>query len=386
MGKQLTVTSKVCSNHFIDGRPTDINPYPYVTNEEQNMPKKRKNRDCSRSVISKTTTTQPIYTGVAVDGSGDGNTMSLTSCVAFDEMTRDVDVKFFTGFDNRATLKTIFNFLSEKAACMVYWKGGQTRETLSNNKMGRRKKLILEDEYFMVLMRLRLGLLVRDLSHRFNVSISAVSSIFSTWIRLMRLELSCIIIWPSKNQTKALLPAAFVQFYPHTRCIVDCTEISIETPTALDLQAATWSDYKHSNTIQFLIAITPNGLISYVSPCYGGRASDKYIFTDCGILDFIEPHDEIMADRGFKVQEILMSRHATLAIPPSVYHNAQMTNDSVKTTSRIANVRIYVEQAIGRMKNFRILKNTLEVKTVPLMDDVVIVCAAISNLKRALCS
>ena len=44
------------------------------------------------------------------------------------------------------------------------------------------------------MMRLRLGLLVHDLASRFQISDSLVSSIFITWIKLMRLELSHLIV------------------------------------------------------------------------------------------------------------------------------------------------------------------------------------------------
>ena len=46
-----------------------------------------------------------------------------------------------------------------------------------------------------------------------------------------------------------------------------------------------------------LVAITPNGAISYVSPCYEGRASDISIVRSSGFLKMIEPFGEIMADR-----------------------------------------------------------------------------------------
>ena len=38
-----------------------------------------------------------------------------------------------------------------------------------------------------------------------------------------------------------------------------------------------WSNYKSHSTVKFLVGITPNGAISYISDCYGGRATDKYI-------------------------------------------------------------------------------------------------------------
>ena len=69
-----------------------------------------------------------------------------------------------------------------------------------------------------------------------------------------------------------------------------------------------------------------------------------------------EPSDEIMADRDFKIREDLMMHMATLCIPPRCASSMQLLPSDVKETSNIANVRIYVEQAIGRRKVFFLLK------------------------------
>ena len=61
-----------------------------------------------------------------------------------------------------------------------------------------------------------------------------------------------------------------------------------------------------------MVAITPNGAISYVSDSYGGRSTVR----DSGFLDLLEPYDEVMADCGFKIREELMMRMATLCVPP----------------------------------------------------------------------
>ena len=37
------------------------------------------------------------------------------------------------------------------------------------------------------------------------------------------------------------------------------------------------SNYKHHSTMKFLIGITPQGTVSFVSRCAGGRISDKEI-------------------------------------------------------------------------------------------------------------
>ena len=92
-----------------------------------------------------------------------------------------------------------------------------------------------------------------------------------------------------------------------------------------------------------------------------------------------------MADRGFKIQNDLLSHSATLCIPPSVKTGRQMLSKEVKETSRIAVFRIYVEKAIKRMKEFRIIKNELPVLLLPVIDDIVTVCASLVKVLDPVC-
>lgn len=61
-----------------------------------------------------------------------------------------------------------------------------------------------------------------------------------------------------------------------------------------------------------------------------------------------------------------------------------MTTKDVRGTSKIANVRIYVEQAINRIKDFYMVKSELPISLLPLIDDTIIVCATLTNLQEAL--
>ena len=75
-----------------------------------------------------------------------------------------------------------------------------------------------------------------------------------------------------------------------------------------------------------------------------------------------------------------MKKLATLEIPPSSSGLEQMSTSDVKKTKRVANARIHLARAIGRMKLFAILQNTLPVSLVPLIDDILTVCGALVNL------
>ena len=90
----------------------------------------------------------------------------------------------------------------------------------------------------------------------------------------------------------------------------------------------------------------------------------------------LEPFDQVMADRDFKIKTDLAVRQCQLCTPPSATEGTQMLVQNVKETSIIANVRIYVEQAIGRKKVFHILKLQQPVLFLPIMNNVLRVCTA----------
>ena len=57
-----------------------------------------------------------------------------------------------------------------------------------------------------------------------------------------------------------------------------------------------------------------------------------------------------MADGGFKIKSDLAFCRCVLAIPPSAAEGNQMTSSGIRKTSKVANVTIFVEKAIARIK------------------------------------
>ena len=92
------------------------------------------------------------------------------------------------------------------------------------------------------------------------------------------------------------LPECFREKLNKTVMIIDCTEIFIERASNVLARSQTWSTYKSHNTLKYLIGITPQGTISFVSKTWGGRVSDKAITQECGILSNLLPGDEVLAD------------------------------------------------------------------------------------------
>ena len=61
-----------------------------------------------------------------------------------------------------------------------------------------------------------------------------------------------------------------------------------------------------------------------------------------------------MADWGFEIEEDLVLIGARLNIPPFLRGKSQLTENELIVTRRIAFLRIHVERAMERIKNFHI--------------------------------
>lgn len=176
--------------------------------------------------------------------------------------------------------------------------------------------LSIEDQLLLSLMRLHLGLLYAHLARVFNVSVTGAHNIFKHMLSVLTTIMKKVVIWLPRAVIRNSTPDSFIDNgFEKTTCIIDCSEIVLQRPKKLTPRAQTYSSYKARNTVKFLMAIAPNGYIMYVSAAYGGRASDKFITSDCGVEDYLGPGDEIMADRGFTLSPNLNVQGVKLNVP-----------------------------------------------------------------------
>ncbi|KAK0145910.1 hypothetical protein N1851_015163 [Merluccius polli] len=156
--------------------------------------------------------------------------------------------------------------------------------------------------------------------------------------------LKSLIKWPSKGAVLKNMPKLIKCNFKRCRCIIDCTDIFIARPSSLTARAQTWSNYKH-NTIKYLIAITPAGAISFLSPGWGGRVSDK----------------QITNESGFLTRDELAAYGATLCIPHFTKGKKQLSAQEVDTARQLSLVWIHVERVIGWWKKCKILQTVKSV-------------------------
>lgn len=171
--------------------------------------------------------------------------------------------------------------------------------------------------------------------------------------------------------------------FPHLRVILDCTEIFTQKPSSLKACKEIYSNYKSHTTFKFLIAINSHGSIVYVSRAWGGRTSDKHITANS--VDFtatLNEGDEVMADRGFDINEDMKERGVKVTIPDfKGTGRSQMKNAEGKCSEKIAEARIHVERAIQRIKTFQILLKQIPLSMAHLAEQVFVVCAYLVNFQ-----
>ena len=159
----------------------------------------------------------------------------------------------------------------------------------------------------------------------------------------------------------------------------------VEKSTQPSAQKITWSDYKSHNTFKLLVGISPSGGFTFVSKLWSGGVSDQNITQKSGLTDKLEPLDDVMADRGFNIRDMVTKKKATLNIPPSA-KGKSLSTKACTETRRIAAVRIRVEREIQRLECFRILRGLIPITLAAVADQTVFVCAALCNLMKPLVS
>ena len=290
--------------------------------------------------------------------------------------TDNDSIKFYTNFPSYAHIRSFFQFIQPSAQIMTYCYASGEREPRPVCR-----NMLLVDELFMFLVRLKLGLFEQDLAHRFLIHRSSVCRKLITWGNFLYFLLGSHMIWPSREDVNRFMPEGFKKLYPSTRVILNCTEIFVETPTSLLLQSQLYSCYKSNTTLKGLNGITPNGANSFVSSLYTGGISDKEITRCSGILDLLEPGDSVMADKGFDIDDLLREKNVGLNIPPFLENQGQFSTQDVQRTKTIASLRIHVERAIRRVKEYHFFDSDVLLSSLGSVNQLYSVACLLTNFK-----
>ncbi|XP_068757672.1 uncharacterized protein [Montipora capricornis] len=174
----------------------------------------------------------------------------------------------------RFKLDLLFEFLEPKATNIRIWRGSKNTKKSSKKRATEGKKttntndgvLTKWEQFVLTLVRTRKGFDVKFLADTLGINPSQVPRIYNTWVTFLSQELSFLVPWPSRSELRKSLPKRFKNF-KNVRIIIDCLELFIQKPKVSASQKMTWSSYKHWNTATLLVGITPTGVVSFIPHC-----------------------------------------------------------------------------------------------------------------------
>lgn len=271
-------------------------------------------------------------------------------------------INFFTGMENFEKLTHIFSSLGDCSNLKYFYEMPPVRYNVF-------------EQFFMTLLILRRHQGFEEISMLYQITLKQVANIFITWIRLMASQWKDLDLWLDRETVTATMPLNFQEKYPKARVVLHAIECPIKRPGCALPQPVTFSKIKNRNTIKFLIGIAPNGLITYVSPSYGGSATDREIVEKSNILHRFDDGDEILVDRGLKIQDLFSSYGVTV-------------NDKHKFFKKGKKMRmgkckgsVKVERTFSMLKSYQIFKQSFNQTETMLSSEIALVCAVLVNLK-----
>jgi hypothetical protein len=200
----------------------------------------------------------------------------------------------------------------------------------------------------------------------------------------MALQWGEIEWWPSRDTVSFYQPTDFKLKFPSTRVVVDGTECPIKKPKEPVLQQATFSTYKNRNTVKVLVGLSPGGLVTYLSPAYGGSTSDRQICERSNLPDICDPGDSIMADKGFNVQDMFERSMVKINIPTFFHKKNRLSGETVLKDRKIASKRVHVERIIGLAKTYKILQRPMNNTESALATQIIKVCFFLCNFRASI--
>lgn len=103
-----------------------------------------------------------------------------------------------------------------------------------------------------------------------------------------------------------------------------------------------------------------------------------------GLLDLLASGDQVLADRGFLLHEEFFAKDVQLITPSFTKGMKQLPQELVCWSRRISSSRIIVERAIGHIKKWRIMTDTVPHFLRKDYSNILAVVAGLTNMMQPL--
>ncbi|KAL9963294.1 hypothetical protein ACROYT_G032479 [Oculina patagonica] len=146
----------------------------------------------------------------------------------------------------------------------------------------------------------------------------------------------------------------------------DNTETWIAQSDNFELNNLTFSHYKNHTTGKVSVWIFPHSALCKCSDAFPGSISDEQLTEQIGVIDYCPKGKVVMTDKGFAISDLCHEMGVHHSRPP-LKNNYQYDENDINLNFDIATLRIYNENAIGRIRDWSILNKCWPLGRVDLL-------------------
>lgn len=215
----------------------------------------------------------------------------------------------------------------------------------------------------------------RMLSHLFQISESNLSRIYHEGVDLLYESLHDMIRWPDEDEIKLILDETeknLPEVLKGTKvlAIVDGTEVEVSRSIDYNTQNNMYSGKKKKHTLMWQVTVLWNGVIVHLSQAFVGRINDKHMYDKSGLKEYFKGKEfSLMGDSGYQGinEKEKDGSHSSVIVhgvtPVKRKRRAKgqkeknkLQDDQKDFNQKLSSFRVIVENTIGKMKEFKVLR------------------------------
>ncbi|XP_017290459.1 uncharacterized protein LOC108247086 [Kryptolebias marmoratus] len=294
----------------------------------------------------------------------------------------DDDFRYFTRFPSKCVFSVFWTAIEPTASRLVYWSRSGLVKEEDDFDSRLQRKLPLIDEFFMFCMHLSLGQKEGVLARTFGLSLTRVNQILITWANYLYLLLGSIGIWMTQIQVRQAIPFKLLQHCHNVRVIVASTEIGCENQGTDTVCSEKPSGHTNVTRYRALIGVAPCGSITFASKLFPGFMSNEELVRVSGILDLLQPGDQLIADKDFDIEKLLEDTGVKLLKFPSKRRcPIEMMDLKARIIDRLLAL---AKRAVRRVKEYQILNSPIPLSFAETLNQIWSCCCMMANYQGSL--
>ncbi len=157
----------------------------------------------------------------------------------------------------------------------------------------------------------------------------------------------------------------------------DGTERSIQRPSDPDEQKTYYSGKKKEHTVKNNVLINESCQILFLTETVEGKRNDKKLADECD-YDALPDGSKLAQDTGFQGFNL---ENVTILQPKKKPRGKELTDMEKNINTWYSSIRIRVEHAIGGVKRYRIVKDTIRNWKKGFKDSIMETCCGLHNFR-----